>query len=84
MVDAARRFIQRSLGLNQLFTIERRRILGPGGTQVLASEAASAFGLLGHWWVMDELAQWNDTSSARAYYAAIPLESPRPATPHKR
>jgi hypothetical protein len=78
-INAARGFVQRSPGLEQLFTIERRRILGPNDTQVqvMATDAPTAHGLSGHWWVMDELAQWPDTEGAQDYYTAISTAWPK-------
>jgi len=73
LLEAAEGFIRRGLGLNGLVRVERRRIVGPAENEVrvLASDAPSAYGLKAHWWVLDELAQWADTDSAQAFYAAI-------------
>jgi phage terminase large subunit-like protein len=79
LLDAARGFIQRTPGLNDLFTVERFKIIGPDGTEVhvLASDGASAFGLRANWWVIDELCQWTDTPSAQDFYAAVSTTWPK-------
>ena len=42
-----------------------------------ASDAASAFGLRSDWWVVDEIAAWDDVPSSVRFYEAISTAWPR-------
>ena len=79
LVDAARGFVSSTPGLDGIFTIDRTRIIGPCDTtvEILTSDASSACGLRGVWFVVDELCQWPDTPSARSFYDAISTSWPK-------
>lgn len=47
---------------------------------VLASDAASAYGLRSPWWTVDELGQWDDAPSSRRFYEAISTSWPKVPT----
>ena len=81
LIDAARGFISRTPNLAPVFIVDRRRITGPNNTevQVITSDAASAYGLRGHWFVIDELCQWPDTPSSHDLYDAITTAWPKVA-----
>ncbi len=82
LIDACRGFVQRTPCLAAVFTVERRRIIGPHSTQVvvITSDVASAYGLRGDWWIIDESCQWPDTDSAREFYEAITTAWPKTRT----
>jgi hypothetical protein len=72
--DAALGFIQRTPGLLQEFKIDAWKItcLRTGATfEVLSADAPGAWGLRGHFYVLDEIAQWPTTAGARQLFEAV-------------
>ncbi len=47
---------------------------------VLASDAASAHGLLSDWWIVDDIAAWDDVPSSVRFYEAISTSWPKSRT----
>jgi phage terminase large subunit-like protein len=85
LVDAMARLIARTPGLAGAFSVEARRVTATatGATlEALAADGPSAFGLLPHLVVMDELAVWPETDNARQVFDA--MLSAVPKTPHGR
>jgi phage terminase large subunit-like protein len=73
LVDAIRGFTMRTPGLSDLFRVENYRVvLGREDIvlEVLAADAPGAYGLRPAFLVVDELAQWADTPSARQLWDA--------------
>lgn len=72
LLDRARGLVARS-GLGSVVRVEAHRLLNVRtGARVvaLASDVASAEGLLSPWYVLDELPRWADTRSARGMWTA--------------
>jgi phage terminase large subunit-like protein len=72
VLDKARGLVARS-GLGGIVRVESHRLvnLRTGARMVaLASDVASAEGLLSPWYVLDELPRWGDTRSARGMWVA--------------
>src|SRR5215211_1926008 len=72
LLDRARGLVARS-GLGGVVRVESHRLVNlRSGARVvaLASDVASAEGLLSPWYVLDELPRWADTRSARGMWVA--------------
>ena len=79
-LDQARRvrdfingFVARTPGLASLITVDRYRITSSTGStlEIMSADGASAFSLLGSFFLVDELCQWNATENARTLWTAI-------------
>lgn len=80
LLDALAGFVTRTAGLGGALKIEMRRVTAAasGATlEVLAADAASAYGLLPHLVVADELAQWPATAGARGVWEAVVSAVPK-------
>lgn len=74
LLDAASGFIQRTPGLAQEFDIGVFKIANTrtgASFEVLSADAPGAWGLRGHFYVLDEIAQWPTTPGARQLFEAI-------------
>jgi phage terminase large subunit-like protein len=73
LIDAAGGFLQRTPELAGVLAVERRRIVTPNGAavNVVPADGASAFGLRGPLFVVDEFAQWKSTPEPRRVWEAI-------------
>jgi len=74
LVDAMRGFVARTPGLATALRIDARRALSVAtgaSLEVLAADAPSAYGLLPHLVVVDELAAWPSTPNARGVWTAV-------------
>ena len=80
LLDAIRGFVLRSPDLGRSLTVEARRVVVKG-TQatldVLAADAASAWGLLPYFVVCDELSAWKSTPNARGMWTATVSAMPK-------
>jgi hypothetical protein len=73
-------WVHRTEGLGGLVVVERDRVRFPHhrvDIEIMSSDAASAWGRRGHFWVIDELASWADVPKARAFYEAISTSWPK-------
>lgn len=80
LLDALAGFATRTAGLGGALRIDLRRVtaVASGATlEVLAADAASAYGLLPHFVVADELAQWSGTPGARGVWEAVVSAVPK-------
>jgi hypothetical protein len=69
--------------LGGLVVVEASRVKFPRhdvDIEVMASDAPSAWGRRGGWWVIDELAAWADSPNPRAFYEAISTSWPKVPT----
>lgn len=74
LLDAAAGFFQRTPGLAQEFDIGVFKIANTrtgASFEVLSADAPGAWGLRGHFYVLDEIAQWPTTPGARQLFEAI-------------
>ena len=74
LVDALAGFVARTPGLAGALEVAAFRVIanGSGATlEVLAADGPSAYGLRPHLVIVDELAQWPDTPSARLVWEAV-------------
>ncbi|MDQ3218234.1 MAG: hypothetical protein M3Q18_10370 [Actinomycetota bacterium] len=74
LLDAAAGFIMRTPGLAQEFDIGVFKIANTrtgASFEVLSADAPGAWGLRGHFYVLDEIAQWPSTPGARQLFEAI-------------
>lgn len=82
LLEAMRGFISRTPALRPALQISALKITAPAtGTEVVVvpADAASAYGLRGSWFVVDELCQWADTPGARQFWDAISTAFPKVA-----
>lgn len=80
VVEAIAGFVQRTPGLAQAVEVEAWKVRFPDrGTvvEVLSSDAPSAWGRRGWWWVCDELTVWPETRSARRFFEAVSTSWPK-------
>jgi len=73
LLRAASGFVQRTPELAGLVDVQQRRIVTPSGAawNVVASDAASAFGLRGAFYIFDEFAQLRSTAEHRTLWSAV-------------
>lgn len=73
LVDAAGGFLQRTPGLAGALAVERRRIVTPTGAavNVVPADGASAFGLRGPLFFVDEFSAWKSTPEPRRVWEAV-------------
>jgi phage terminase large subunit-like protein len=71
--DSIEGFVNRTDGLGGRVTLGNWRVTMANGAQlrVMSADGGSAFGVRPSLLVLDELAQWNDTRSARRLYEAL-------------
>jgi hypothetical protein len=63
-----------------LVSVEANRVRFPAhdvDIEIMSSDAPSAWGRLGSWFVVDELPSWSDTPNSRAYWEAISTSWPK-------
>jgi len=80
-LDSIAGYVERS-ALTALVDVQGRRAIHKGtgaSVEVLAADAAGAFGLRPSRLVLDELAQWGDTRQARKFYEALTTALPKVA-----
>lgn len=79
IIQAARGIIHRTPGLPGTLDVQARRVIGPRGISLtsLPADGPGAWGLLPHWLIIDELAQWPDTANARELYDAVTSALPK-------
>lgn len=80
VVDALRGFVARTPELRGALEVHTHRVTATRRgvvLEVLAADAASAYGLLPAWLVVDELCQWNATANARTFYEALTTGLPK-------
>jgi hypothetical protein len=73
----------RSSDLLGYVTVEANRVKFPSvdvEIEIMSSDAPSAWGRLGSWFVVDELPSWSDTPNSRAYWEAISTSWPKVPT----
>jgi phage terminase large subunit-like protein len=73
-------WVHRTEGLAGLVVVERDRVRFPHHRvvmEIMSSDAPSAWGRRGHFWVIDELASWADVPSSLAFYEAISTSWPK-------
>jgi hypothetical protein len=73
-------FVRRSPILSAHVEVQSRRVVFPRpGVElvVMASDAASSYGLLPAWLLLDELCQWPSSPNARAFYEALMTALPK-------
>ena len=72
-------FLQRTPGLAEQFTVTVNKVIHTSGSrlEVLAADAASAFGRRTSLMVLDELGNWPDTESTRRLYHAMRSTLPK-------
>ena len=74
VLSAMRGFIVRTPGLKKTLAFSGYRVTVPGRDivlEVLSADAASSWGLLPDFVVVDELGQWNETSKSKELFEAI-------------
>jgi hypothetical protein len=73
LVDSIRGFVQRTPGLANVVRVSQYRVVTPGNVEfeVLAADAASAWGLRPAFLVVDEIAWWAETRNAKKLWEAI-------------
>jgi hypothetical protein len=77
--DAIRGFAVRT-NLTGAVVVERDKVRFPDqriDVEIMSSDAPSAWGRRGHWWIIDELTSWADTPNTRAYWEAISTAWPK-------
>jgi hypothetical protein len=82
--DAIQGWARRS-DLGKLVVVEASRVKFPAHdveVEIMSSDAPSAWGRGGSWWVVDELTSWADAPNARDFYQAISTAWPK--VPHAR
>jgi Terminase large subunit, ATPase domain len=67
-------FVRRTDELHGVVQVDRNEI--KFGTvsvtvEVLSSDAPSAWGRRGHWWIVDELPSWSDTPNSHEFFDAV-------------
>lgn len=81
--DAIGGFVYRTEELAGALDVQATRVVAKSTgvvLEVLAADAASAYGLRPHWLVLDELCQWPNTRNAREFYEAITTALPKVPT----
>ena len=80
LADAIRGYAQRTPELAGQLDVQAARVTalraGPS-LEIMAADAASAWGLRPHWLVCDELANWADVANSRAFYTALTTALPK-------
>jgi phage FluMu gp28-like protein len=69
--------------LGALVVVEQSRVKFPRHdveVEIMSSDAPSAWGRRGAWWVVDELAAWSDSPNPRAFYEAVSTSWPKVPT----
>lgn len=82
LIDSMRGFVARTPELHGLVDVGATRVRAVERAcdlEVLAADAASAYGLRMPWLVVDELCQWPATAGARAFYDAVTSALPKNA-----
>ncbi len=81
LIAAAGGYVQRTPELVGAITVERRRIVTPTGAavNVLPADGASAYGLRGPLFIVDEIAQWASTPEPRRVWEAVVSAVPKRA-----
>jgi phage terminase large subunit-like protein len=80
LLDAMRGFVMRTPGIGGALQVDRWRVTATrtGATlEVLPADAASAYGLLYVFCVVDEIAQWKSTPGPRTVWEAVLSASPK-------
>ena len=80
LADAIRGYAQRTPELAGQLDVQAARVTalraGPV-LEIMAADAASAWGLRPHWLVCDELANWADVPNSREFYTALTTALPK-------
>lgn len=79
LLDAASGFATRTPGLGALAFTGSRISYGNASFEVLASDAASAYGIRPYFCIADELTQWPSTAGPRAMWTAVASAMPKVA-----
>jgi phage terminase large subunit-like protein len=80
LVNAVRGFVTRTPGLADAVQVQARRVIAirTGSVlEVIAADAASAYGLLPALLLIDELCQWKSTANSREFYTALTSALPK-------
>jgi Phage Terminase len=79
LTDALAGFVHRTPELRGGLAVNNYAVNGPHGAvlEVLAADAASAYGLRPWWLVFDEMCQWPETANATKFYEALSTALPK-------
>lgn len=79
LVDALAGFVLRTPELAGAVVLDQYKVTTRNNVvlEVIAADAASAYGLRPYWLVMDELCQWPETRNARKVYEALSTALPK-------
>jgi hypothetical protein len=78
--QAVHGFVRRTDELHGVVLVERNEVKFPTvdvTVEVLSSDAPSAWGRRGHWWIVDELPSWSDTPNSHEFFDAVTSAWPK-------